>query len=75
MHLDCIRPQLSEWQAIINVNIEGFPPFLGNGIQIPLDNSYTNDWNSMIQKQEGSLIKFASTQINLARDCPQLGEW
>ena len=75
MHLNCIGLQLSEWQALINVNIEGSPLFLGNDIQIPLDNSDPNDWNSIVPKQEGSMINFASTQINLARVCPQLGEW
>ena len=75
MLLDCIRSQLSEWQAIIIVYIEGFPPFLGNGIKIPLDNSNPNDWISMVQKQERCMINFASTQINLARVRPQLGEW
>ena len=75
MNLNCIRPQLSEWHALINVNNEGFPQFLGNDIQIPLDNSDPNDRNSMVQKQEWSMINFASTQINMTRVCPQLGEW
>ena len=74
MNLNCVRTQLSCWQALINAKNGKKYGFWANHIRILLKNSKPIDWNYMISKQEGSAMNFASTQINLVRLCPQLSE-
>ena len=42
---------------------------------LPLENSETNEWIFMIQKQHDSTIILASAQVNLTCVCPQLSQW